>query len=313
MVKQLLKIRWLQIKRMLRELGLLYFFLLLFAIAVLITQFLPAFDNPILVMVLFLQIILSIHVSRKDAIFLGNALSNPRQLYWLEYGLLGIFPLVYLIVQQEWLLSSLLILGISVIPLLKFRFRGKRSLFSLPNQWLSKGNFEWKAGIRKSGLLLAFLQIASIIGLAYGIPFIWLIAGVGSLFIIVNFYKEFEPSLLIESQEKTASTFLWGKIQQHCASFFLLLLPLTISVIAFSLPQVMYYAIFLLVSSIILCALNITKYAAYEPDSEASTAYVFIYALFVGGIILPIFLPVSLFFIIRKYPAAISNLNLYLT
>ncbi len=311
-ISTILKTRFIQLKRMLLELGFIYLLLFLVVVFILGTQFSALADSPWLSAYLSFQLILSIHLTRKDKQFLESIFPNSKQIYWAEYGLLSLPVLAFLMFRLEWIVFPIYLTAIFCIPFIQFSIRVSRTKLFFPTNWLAKNNFEWRSGMKKAGWMMLFLQIVSIVCMPYGLKFAWLLAGVGSLFAVSSFYTKFEPRTFLEATGVNPKQFLWRKIKNHYWSLLISLAPVMLCQIAFYPTSSMFVFPFLLVAFMILSALIITKYASYEPNSEVGSAFQITYGIFVGGIILPIFLFVPLFFIVRKYPKAVGNLEEYL-
>jgi hypothetical protein len=308
----ILKTRFIQLKRMFLELGFVYLLLFLAVAFVLGTQFLPLFDSPWLVAFISFQIILSIHLTRKDKQFLESIFPDSKQIYWAEYGLLSFPTLVILLFKLEWIIFLIYLLAVFFIPFIRFSIKVSRTKLLFPTSWLAESNFEWRSGMKKAGWMMLFLHIVSVVCMPYGLKFAWLLGGVGSLFAMIGFYTKFEPRTFLEATGVKPKQFLWRKIKTHYWSLLISFAPVLVCQAVFYPKSIVFIIPFLLVAFMILSALIITKYASYEPNSEVGSAFQIIYGIFVGGIILPIFLFVPLFFIVRKYPRAVENLEEYL-
>ncbi len=113
----------------------------------------------------------------------------------------------------------------------------------------------------------------------YGLKFAWLLAGVGTLFVISSFYTKFEPRTFLEATELSPRQFLLSKIKAHYWSLLIVLAPVLTCQLAFYPKSSVFVFPFLLVAFMIISALIITKYASMNPiqkqevPSKSSTQF----------------------------------------
>ncbi len=236
--------------------------------------------------------VLSIHMGRKDHHFLRQiAPYNHRGiLFFLEYlllflpfwgtliflgrgdvaGIFGLATLLIALVDMAWM------------PAVKWR--------ALPLRWIPLRAFEWRAGMRKTGILILFFLIIGLIASHW----VWAIPGtliICALF-IASFYQDLESKEMVEGPFQI-STLLWQKIGLHSLLFHSI----------FALSYLVYFIRhgdlwWILVLSMVAVELLLSfsilvKYANWLPNREKHNAQTMI-AVFAMGLLIPYLAPASL-------------------
>lgn len=255
-----------------------------------------------------LLIVTLLHVKRKDKLFLQTHFHRYKWIYLVEYFLLSVPFVVFLLYHSQWLLILIVLLMLGVLVNLEI----KLNLLSLNTKiprLIPEECFEWKAGLRKYLILIALLWVVGLSTSFFvaSVPIVIFILGILPL----SFYEQSEPYQMITAFEISATKLLFRKIKYQVLLFSGLSIPLIASFVVFHydkwyIPTAEYFIFISLHVYLIL-----TKYAFYEPDSRSSAVQVF-GTLGALGIIIPVFIPVVWLLSIRFYFKSRQNLNFYL-
>ena len=310
MLSSILRIRFLQILRGIREMGWIAF--LLFAIMGYAAFFmfiqLGASPTNYMIVSAFLLMMLSMQIYRKDKRFLNQLSNQPNLIPFAEYSVLSIPLLVALIYYQYWLLFLLIPIALYGISLVNYTPKSVTSNYSIL-QYLPDDAFEWKAVIRKNFYVFALL-------LGGGFLASFLVGSVPiALFFIGTFffgmYHESEPISFLVAKELPPKAFLWHKIKQGQLIFSALSFPLITAFIVFH-THLWYIPIieYVLFSVLIHYAL-VVKYTFYRPNETLTSSQLFL-SFGIMSCFIPFMLPVMIILGIRFYFKSINNLNFYL-
>jgi hypothetical protein len=311
MILPLLKIRVLQLKRALENLGLFRFVFLLslviFALAYVYLQ--CAIDpNSYYISVVASAFIFLIHSSRGDKLFLKTHFANQKQIIFSEYLIITLPLIIAFAINLKWI--QILILLVSLVIIVSFEFNPKkRSLNTKLQKLIPKSSFEWKAGIRKTFFLVIMLWFTGLFGSSFigTVPIVIFILGI----IPMNFYERCEPFQMIISYEMGSTKFLVQKIKIQFLLFSIITLPLIIAFLIFHhqnwyIPIIEYFTFISLHTYFIL-----TKYAFYESNSKPAATQIFS-AIGAISAIIPIFLPLVWVMSVYFFFKSKNNLNYYL-
>ena len=196
----ILKIRFLQIFRILKSVGALLIIILpiLFFFSLSLFAMLEKLSLPY-ILGLELIILISIHLKRKDYVFLQKIELLPVLVFWVEYVLL-LLPLNLLLVflfQKYWVLPLGIFLPLTIVFIPPIS--GKVDLLQQKEwliSWIPIEAFEWRAGFRKNAFTIYLFYFISAWGnqyLAFPILGFLLLTT-----IITSFYEEIEPKSFIE-------------------------------------------------------------------------------------------------------------------
>lgn len=311
MIRNFLFIRRKQFFREVKVLGLIrcIFLLILFGFVVTaILEYTSQTPHIYYTVVIYLVVIVSVHLNRKDLKFLKIRIDKYKRILFIEYTILTLPLLVGLLYNQYYGVVGLLLIAIGFISAMEKTFPLVISNNKLL-QWIPDHCFEWRAGFRKNFLWILLIWIA---GLATSfslgtVPVAIFILAV----ILMGFYEYGEPYPMLIAYEKNADNFLWNKIKMHIKLFSILFIPLFFSFIAFH-PDKWYipvaeYVIFISLHIYII----LTKYAFYQPNmkSRASQTFGLIGLL---GIFFFFLLPVVWILTIYFYFKSKENLNFYM-
>ncbi len=265
-ITALIRLRFLQIYRILKEVGWLILLLLLFVSVALVSQLIYGLINSSFEQALSLGLVLLavIHFGRKDLVFLRTYTYDIPQLrrLWMTEYLLAVAPLVLIsLLSLNWQAA----LGLSLSAFCTFFFPVSHSSFWKKSwnpdlKWMPDELFEMKSLLRRR---LPFLIVIYLLGLLSFLHIAFFVACVvlGSL-LINSAFEWVEPPTLINWQER----FFTKKIARHSLFIHLAFSPIYILSLIFHSEA--YYisviGIFILQLSLIFSIFY--KYALYRPQ-----------------------------------------------
>lgn len=306
----LLKIRLIQIKRELNDVGPGIFLILGLLWCLIYGAYITFQKTPdayYLTAFLFF-ICLSIQAKRKDKSFVYNHIDNPQRAIYLEYIVLTFPFAIPSLLTSNWFCYPLLLIALSIIPLLKYSPKQK-TYFKNISSIIPPSNFEWISGFRKSFFYLIPLYLLAI-GLCWFrfLPLIllWFITVT-----IASFYNECEPLHILREGDLISKTFLKQKLFQHSKLIVLLYSPILIVNTAFNFEYWFVNLLFIPTQVALLCFSICLKYSNYQPNKNAIVTNILLALVSVGSII-PYFLPIPLLMTLDYYTKAKNNLNNYL-
>jgi hypothetical protein len=256
----------------------------------------------------FLFLIASLHWYRKDKRFLKIITEQPILIYFVEYSLLVLPLLAFLIGFQQWKLIPFVFGIISLISLtgfftFSFQKKGLNNfiLAAIPNLL-----FEWKAGVRKYFwlILLLFLLGIFISPTIYVVPTVLFVYSV----LVATFFQEGESRQLIEIRELSAKKFMLQKLKSNLSFF---ALTTILFVVLFLIFHAQYWYIILMEYFISFCLLTFSitqKYAKYQPNDTLESNSV-LFGIAVSGFFWPPNLPFIWIMSVYYYFQAIKKLN----
>lgn len=315
---KILILRFKQVKRIARELGLLYAILLsgfigflYYGAIVLFNQlpdsFLPHTGYTIGV----LLVILSLHLRRKDRQFLALHITSMHKIFIIEYLVLISPILIYILINGYFIQSVLCLAGVCAISHTHIsikRFALKPRAFF--KYWLNNMNMEWISVLRKNWLGIIIIYIL-LTGSMYLSPYSILIAWLILFSYLPTVYEYFEPVHFIESTTYDVGTFIQKKIWYH---FLVLLVISSPILIIFLYVHSEYYFIALaglICSMLLIFWINYFKYAHYSHRKNSSVTYK--YMLSISIVIFFIALPLVYLLMVIKWNWYKHNMEYYLT
>lgn len=311
MISSLINIRIRQAGREIQGLGLfrtvvlLIFGILLLALLFIQTKELP---NAIYASSVVLLLIFILHNRRKDKNFLRIAFDRPYRVMFVEYLLILMVLVVFLLIHRFWYIALASIAIGAVIPHIDLSTR-RSGYNSAIQRRIPDGYFEWISGVRRYLLPLIIIWGAGILlsCLIAAVPVALFLLGV----IFLNFFENNEPFQMIVVFEKGPKQFLWQKIQQQLVMGTVVSAPLAAAFAIFH-PHLWYVSLLLFVAfNVLLMYVVLVKYAFYEPDTRSYAAQVFI-AIGILGLLIPVFLPLVLLLSVWFYLKAGQKLKFYL-
>jgi len=311
MIQSILKIRFKQIFRATKGIGLIrYIFLisLLGFLAFVLFKQTAVLPNSFVATGIYLTIILLIQINRTDKRFLKIHFNNFKLILLIEYLLLLIPLFICLIYYLHWTLVILVIALTLLIVNIDFKHRQK-SLNTFIQRLIPSSSFEWKSGVRKTLFLIIAFWIIGLFTSFFivSVPIVLFVLGLFPL----SFYDKGEPIQMILSFEMGTNKFLFHKIKMQLALYTILSIPLIIAFLIFHLDKWYIPTIEFIVLSTSHIYIILTKYAFYQSNSKSGGAMAF---SLIGamGIIIPVFIPLIWLLSIRFYFKSRKNLNFYL-
>ncbi len=310
MIPRILDFRLRQIGRMLKEIGAVYFVLLIlvcFGFFMGLVDSLVKSQTPFMGLIGVL-IVGSIHFSRKDGSFLKKLQINRPKLYAVEYILLTL-PITFAFLGgPNFGAIGVQILGVILLAFLPNpELEGKSFSNTLDFKFLPKETFEARSYLRRYIIPIALLYIVGLITAKYvAMPLLVII--LTALF-FTSFFDEVESKLLFEAIHFKKGI-LWSKVRSYLGLFYLLLSP---HIIVFLIVHTHYWYILLaglFVTSTVIVFNIFYKYASFSPYRRRvynST----VNAIFFGFAMVPFLYPVTLLYLIYYYRKARKNIQLY--
>jgi len=311
MIVSLINIRFKQFYREVLKIGFFRIIVLLgisFMLFVFLYLQTNKFPNALYASIIVLLFILMLHTKREDKLFLKINFSNYKWIYFVEYLLISLVLLVFLLIHNFWNITLLTIVVIGIITQSDLKINRKNYNTRI-QKWIPDECFEWKSGVRN---LFPIIVIIWLIGFLFSffvasVPIALFILGIISL----NFLEKGEPYQMIIAFEKDPNKFLSLKIWQQLAIQTVISAPMIIVFQFFHFH--LWYVPFIVY--LVFCILQIyailVKYSFYEPNSKSAAAQVFI-GIGLVCFMLPVFAPLIIFLSLRFYLKAKQNLSYYL-
>jgi hypothetical protein len=311
MISALIKIRWKQFYRSLTELGLFRVLFLAglvgFAVYILFMQC-ESSPNDFYAVAIYVFLLVQLQIKRRDKLFLKSHFANYKKILLAEYSLLSTPLLFCLTFHFQWAALAASLALTYFLPYLDFVPK-QRGLNTKIQQLIPGLCFEWKAGIRKTLLLIVPIWMIGMATSFYigSVPLVLFVLGL----IPLNFYENGEPLQMLIAFERSSNKFLFQKIKMQTILFSILALPLMAAFLVFH-PDRWYIPVveYLLFISLHIYAI-LLKYAFYVPNSKSSAAQTF-GAIGAIGTLIPFFIPLVWLLSVRFYFKSIKTLNFYL-
>lgn len=307
----LLRLRSRQLKRQLEKPGLVYGSLL-FVISFVIIAFIWAqFKDPLRAMFIAAGIvltILSIHISRKDRLFVMSQLPVPEQQLFVEYSVLSLPFTLPCLFTHQWYLFPVLLFCFYLVSHIRIVLK-QRTVFPGLSKFIPVTAFELLGGLRKNYMVFMVLYIAAL-------ATSWLM--LAPMFIMWFFtiatlgcYQECESYDMLTISNDPPGRFLIRKIRAHYRRLLILTLPiLLINMIIH--PEHSWVGLLLLIIQLVLVTLGVAfKYSSYEPRRQLDTGNILMSVIALSSLI-PFLMPLPLLFALKYFRTAKANLNNYL-
>jgi hypothetical protein len=309
MLLQFLKIRFKQFYRFGLDLGILrsIFILIVFGvICVLLPKLVK--ESPYIIAFILLLIIISMHLQRKDGIFLKILNIKKSSLYFVEYLCLVLPVLLAYSLSKQYIWVDLVLLlfifYISKTNNLKFKKKLKLSNVTLAPTLL----FEYISGLRANFLPLAFMYLiaAALSFTVFAVPvFIILYT-----FTVCSFNTDCESRSFIEVFNLSAKSFIIKKIKLQLLFTLLIFSPL---LLAYGIFNIHYWYIGLYACLICLISISfsiIYKYAIYKPGESLGGNNI-LNSFAVISFLIPFLIPIVPIMMIKYYNKALDNVKEY--
>lgn len=258
--------------------------------------------------VVFLSLLLLLHDRRKDYRFMHIVAATPRKVFCMEYLLLGLPLLLVLSVHRHWIIAAPVLLGMLLIALKRQTGYHRKSGFAVP-KFIGYSLFELRCGVRRYGLLLLLVYLIAWATL----PFPYVSLGVCWFFTLVpvDLFRDSEPLNIVCAPELPPAGFLHRKLRLNLTAYLCLLMPLCLAYAAVH-PEDWWLSVYYPVAMTTNAALVIvSKYAHYSPGEKIMGGQIAIIISFCC-VAVPVLYPLTLFYLIKNYPAARRNLKTYL-
>ncbi|TXK44270.1 hypothetical protein FVR03_13900 [Pontibacter qinzhouensis] len=310
-IRQLMFIRWQQVRRSLSGLPVLHWLLLLvvaFALAAALLQVLTSLVGAAVVAGVFVMLVLSLHLGRSDRQFVRLFTEYPARLFLVEYLLLSVPLLCLLLFTPFWYAGMVVGVAVALVAHLPFSYKPAAVGLNF-SRFLPAHAFEWLAGFRKYGLYIVLLYLVALLLVPVKLVSLFVLWFITSL--LMSFYQECEPLHILRLREQEGSAFIRNKLLQHLKLYLLLCLPLLLVYTAFHLEMWYLPLVFMLLLCLNVCFFILSKYAFYRPGCSLSGSSL-LGSLAMASSLLPFLILLPLVMNIRFYAKAVSNLNDYL-
>lgn len=250
-------------------------------------------------------LLLTVHLNRGDHRFIFLSVDRPYLVYVTEYFVL---LLVFAILSSVALSSPIPFAYLLFAPLLALIKPGRFETAQLARRvvMIESTNYEWRSGIRKSGLTIAVLWIIGL--LLTPVPYASMLVVWFILLIVSSFYELHENRDMVDSFKRPPAAFLMHKIKQQLIPFALLIMPV-MAVSLFFFPDRWWIWLLFLVFSFVNIGVFVTsKYAVWEPG-ETHRASSLINSLCMVSFFVPFLLPLPVFVFFRNMSKSVVRLK----
>jgi len=311
MNKTIIRFRFRQLWKIIREIPLVYLLLLIIftGVSAIIIYRLAGTPAGAIGISLFLLLgLYALQKGRRDFHFISLIEEKPWRVFSIEY-LLFSFPFMVILAWQGfyWMCLAIIAgcLSISFMPQKVHRIRSGIT----PPSFITYDAFELRGGIRQYGGFLLILYVGCWCGLFYpfvSFAFLWLFT-----LSWVESFRISESLQILCAKEYTSRRFIHWKIILYIRLYVIAALPVCV-VYAFLYPDSSWFALLFFVYALLnIALLVVTKYAYYTPQTKIVAGQIAI-TLSLMGMLLPLLLPLTLFYLIKNYLAARQNLKPYL-
>jgi hypothetical protein len=250
---------------------------------------------------------LSIQSIRRDKEFIYLHSENYHLSIYTEYFLLTFPFIVMSLFTQHWYCFPLLQILLYLITYNKFSIKQK-TIFKNISEIISVNDFEWISGFRKS-----FTAIIPVYLLALGFSWLKILPLILLWYltmIIITFYNECEPLIILREREFSVKDFLNKKLVSHISYLTVLYMPVLIINTIFNSNFLLLNIFFILSQAALLFFAVCYKYSNYIPNKFLYLNNFIVILVSLFGLI-PVFLPVPVIIGIRYYFNARNNLKQY--
>jgi len=306
----LIRIRFLQSGRLLKELGL-YSVLIVAAIIVGVYASHLAFNmqsGAVFLTGIILLTCLSIQSIRNDLHFISRHLQHPWMEIYSEYALMILPFAAAALFTANWYFFFILFACIGFIPLYKPVFR-QRTMFRKMGRMISPQDFEWMSGIRRMYLYIFPLYTVAVLCCWLKIlplVLLWIITT-----LVVSFYEEGESLQVLRSPKLMPRAFLLYKITNPLLYLLLLFLPVLAVNVIFNPDFLLVNLIFIAAQLSLACFGIVFKYAMYVPGAKMRSNSIITGFVSMASVI-PFFMPVPVIMTVIYYFKALKNLKPFL-
>jgi hypothetical protein len=310
LIVSLIKIRFIQLKRFLKNLGSRIFIaipLLVLFVIIIFIQF-GMQPNSYYLSGLFLFLILQLHLKRPDRKFVQLLFNKAYPAFFIDYLMLSFPILTIALFVNNWICCFLILCGIFFISVISISSVQYKTRLAGISRIVPKDNFEWISGLRKNFSFLLPVYFLIIVSACYngylGLFFVWLVS-----LIVSTFYIECEPLNILLIHKGSPVHFLLKKIKTHFVIYSIFTFPVILLILVLNhdkiFPVCLLYTFFL----INIPYYVVVKYTLYKPN-ENNDGLLIPMAAF--GVLFPFLLPVPLIMIFRNFNIAKKNIAKHL-
>lgn len=307
----LLQLRWWQLRKECRGIGLVYVALLLllvFVAAVALSGlYRKGLQQALLASGMISLLVLTLQVSRKDKAFVARHMAGGYRNIFVEYLTLTLpFTFSVLFSPYPWLF---VLMQIAFFFIARIMVDTRQQVwFGFLSRWIAPRDFEWLSGVRKNFALLLVCYVVALglcwLRIAPLVP-LWIIT-----MIVASFYAECEPLHLLKAEHNSPVALLRAKLRRHLALLSIISLPVLLLHILWYPSLVLIGLAFVIAQYVLLSFALLLKYATYRPDTLL-TGNSLLLGLMAVSVLIPFLLPVPLLMSIRYYRKAIVHLKSY--
>lgn len=312
MILKIFNIRRLQIKRSLEELTAFHLIalvlLIIFMVVLPLLQMGFKDKNALILIGVSIFCILFFHLSRPDKNLISIISEKPFKIFNAEYLVL-LAPVIGILIYTRNIGLGIVLLGlVGGVSLIQKRLSAHKGA-AIFSKYLPKSAFEWRAGMRKNGLLiLTFYLLALGFSWVRILPFLLLFF---ALVVIASFFYSCEPLSILCLSDKTARQFLWHKTTQSLKIYTVMTVPV-IGVAVFFNSDIWYVGVlFYIMACLNLLSFILAKYAFFQPQSSIGGGSV-LSSLCLLGCVIPFLAPLPLIMPLVYYFKAHKKLAYYL-
>jgi hypothetical protein len=261
--------------------------------------------SPYTITLVALMAPIAIHNKRKDYPFLISIGTKPQLIYVIEYiaiSLIIVLPCYFLYKQSlPFLLSFAGAIILAFIPISN-RIKWKRSHFLLDKIPIQA--FEWRAGLRQYGWIIAILYMLGLAG-SY-----WIAPPLLAILLIVSilpaFYDSCEPKEWLETLLPHIHS-LRSKAVLHLKLLIIGMIPLSISFLIFSTSYWYVLVVVWIFSCLYVLFGLFYKYAHYQAGRK-KVHNSLVSGMVAIGFAIPFTMPVGIFYLWWLYRKALKRL-----
>ena len=311
MTTTLLKVRLIQLRRLVSGLGIFYtlFFLVLLAGLLLVIN--RQFQEPtgaLLVIAAIAGLVFTMHRNRSDSAFILKHFPSPQRQLFTEYLVFTLPVALPAFLSPNWYFIFLLWAALGLIARLKTDIK-QRTRWPEIARVIGVQNFEWISGIRQAFPFLAvLLALALATSWLKVVPlvFLWLFTVT-----VASFYQQCEPLSMLLAQGRTSKKLLLTKLTAHGRLLLIFSGPVLLINAVFNPELAWVNGVFLLLQLALLSFAILLKYSTYSPKANLR-ANSLLLSIASVGILIPFMLPLPLVMSLRNYGKAVRNLNRFL-
>ncbi len=253
---------------------------------------------------LFLPALLYFFI-RDDHRFLRK-LTTDYRLFLLTDSFILLIPVIAVSILKHEFQITIQAVIVGLLSIFPSSWPVKNHTRTFPIRWINPKAFEWRAGIRKNGVVIALVWLTSL-GMvwapAVSLFLLWILHA-----IITSFYQEHESGDLLRTHFGNADSFLMEKVKYGLRYQLILLAP-TLFAYSFLHPEQLWIIVaFSLIIVVSLIFTVIIKYSYYDPDSKTHPSSL-LQTFGILSFAIPFLLPVPLILSILHYPKAKSKLR----